>query len=183
VKTLRTPRLLLREVAPGDVEDVHAYAGDPEVCVHVQWGPNTPEESRAWVEQEVAATADPHRRERTWMVVLADRVVGACSVTVTDAQHRRAETGYVVAREFWGRGIATEAAGAVLRWAFDELGVDRVEATCRPENVASARVLATIGMQQEGYLRSHLLIRGERRDSLLFAALRPASAQDRVLEP
>lgn len=77
--------------------------------------------------------------------------------------------GYVLARKHWGQGYASDAAAAVLGFAREELGLDRVEATCRPGNVASQRVLRRIGMQQEGMLRSHLLIRGRREDSLLFA--------------
>ncbi len=59
----------------------------------------------------------------------------------------------------------------MLRFAREDLGLERVEATCRPGNVASQRVLRRIGMQQEGLLRSHVLIRGHREDSLLFAAV------------
>lgn len=90
-------------------------------------------------------------------------------LSTTSAEHQRGEMGYVLARKHWGQGYASEAAAAVLGFAREELGLDRVEATCRPGNVASQRVLRRIGMQQEGLLRSHLLIRGRREDSLLFA--------------
>jgi ribosomal-protein-alanine N-acetyltransferase len=73
--------------------------------------------------------------------------VGACSVTVTSHEHRREVMGNVLARAHWGRGDATEAAAEVLRFAHEDLGLERVEATCRSGNVASQRVLAKIGMQ------------------------------------
>lgn len=85
--------------------------------------------------------------------------------------HRRGALGFVIARQHWGQGYATEAARAVLLLAFTELGLERVEATCRPGNQGSQRVLVKLGMHQEGLLRSHLLIRGHRADSLLFSAL------------
>ncbi|GAA0314821.1 GNAT family N-acetyltransferase [Kineococcus aurantiacus] len=172
---LVTERLLLRGFTPDDVEAVHAYAGDPEVCRYTDWGPNTPAQSRAFIDEMLAASDLEQLDSMTWAVAIAGAgagsVVGACSVTVTSREHRRGVMGYVLARAHWGRGYATEAAAAVLGFAREELGLARVEATCRPGNVASQRVLAKIGMQQEGLLRSHMLIRGRREDSLLFAAV------------
>ena len=171
VLELVTGRLLLRGFAPDDVEAVHAYAGDPEVCRYTDWGPNTPAQSQAFVDEVHAASTPERSGSMTWAVTTAGNVVGACSVTVTSHEHRRGVMGYVLARAHWGQGYATEAATAVLRFARQELGLSRVEATCRPGNVASQRVLRKIGMRQEGLLRSHLVIRGRREDSLLFAAV------------
>ncbi|WP_432564961.1 GNAT family N-acetyltransferase [Kineococcus sp. SYSU DK003] len=169
---LTTERLLLREFTTDDFEAVHAYAADPEVCRHVSWGPNTVEQTREFLEEMVAASSRDARDSWTWAVTDAGAVLGACSVTVTSREHRRGEMGYVLARSAWGRGYATEAAAAVLAFAWTALGLERVEATCRPGNTASAAVLRRVGMQQEGLLRSHLVIRGRREDSLLFAAVR-----------
>jgi [ribosomal protein S5]-alanine N-acetyltransferase len=76
----------------------------------------------------------------------------------------------VVRPDHWGQGYASEAAAAILHFAFASLGLHRVQATCRPENVASARVLEKIGMVEEGLLRDHIRIRGRWHDSLLYAA-------------
>jgi len=168
---LTTQRLVLRSFAPDDVAAVHAYAGDPAVCRWTDWGPNTPAQSQAFVDELCAASTLEPADSLTWAVTLAGGVVGACSVTVTSHEHGRGAMGYVVAREHWGRGLATESAAAVLRFARGDLALARVEATCRPGNVASQRVLRAIGMQQEGLMRSHLSIRGRREDSLLFAAV------------
>lgn len=69
----------------------------------------------------------------------------------------------------WGKGLGTEVAGLLLEFAFGPLGLDRVEATCHPENTGSVRVLEKNGFKFEG----HRQVAGRRRDSLLFAALRP----------
>ncbi|WP_432512262.1 GNAT family N-acetyltransferase [Kineococcus sp. SYSU DK001] len=175
MRELTTERLLLKAFTPDDVEAVHAYAGDPEVCRYTDWGPNTAAQSQTFVDDVLAASAAERADSVTWAVTVtgdgAGAVVGACSVTITSREHRRAAMGYVLARAHWGRGYATEAAAAVLRFAREDWGSARVEATCRPGNVASQRVLRKIGMQQEGLLRSHMLIRGRREDSLLFAAV------------
>lgn len=171
MRELVTRRLLLRRFTPDDVDAVHAFAGDPEVCRYTDWGPNTPAESRAFVDEMSAAPAAEPPDSTTWAVTTGGSVVGSCSVTVTSREHRRGSLGYVLARAHWGRGYATEAAAEILRFAREELALDRVEATCRPGNVASQRVLIAIGMQQEGRLRSHVLVRGRREDSLVFAAV------------
>ena len=168
---LVTERLVLRGFTPDDVKAVHAYAGDPEVCRYTDWGPSTPAQSQAFIDEMLAASAVERPDSLTWAVTAAGEVVGACSVTVTSREHRRGVMGYVLARAHWGRGYATEAAAAVLGFARGHLALARVEATCRPGNVASQRVLAKIGMEQEGLLRSHMLIRGRREGSLLFAAV------------
>ncbi|WP_432573589.1 GNAT family N-acetyltransferase [Kineococcus sp. SYSU DK005] len=151
---LTTERLLLRAFTPGDVEAVHAYAGDPEVCRYTDWGPNTPAQSQAFIDEVLAASAAEQPDSMTWAVTIAGAeagdVIGACSATVTSHEHRRGVMGYVLARAHWGRGYATEAAAAVLGFAREELGLARVEATCRPGNVASQRVLTRIGMRREG---------------------------------
>lgn len=168
---LTTERLLLRGFTADDVPGVHAYAADAEVCRYVDWGPNTLAQTQAFVDEMVAATLSQQRQSFTWAVTAGGAVLGAYSVTVTSAEHRRGVIGYVLARANWGQGYASEAGVAVLRFAREGLGLERVEATCRPGNVASQRVLRKIGMQQEGLLRSHMLIRGRREDTLLFAAV------------
>lgn len=64
-----------------------------------------------------------------------------------------------------------EAAGAVVRHGFDELALRRIQATCHPDNRASVRVLEKIGMCYEGTLRSHMLVKGEWRDSKLYSII------------
>lgn len=171
---LQTDRLLLRAFRPGDLPAVHAYASDVEVVRYMDWGPNTIEATRHHVNRSMAMAevfprlVFPYAVER-----LADRrVIGATELSMTSLDHRRAEMGYVFARDTWGQGYATEAAGALLGYAFGKLDLHRVAATCDPENIGSARVLQKIGMLPEGRLRAYFLIRGEWRDRLMFAAVR-----------
>jgi RimJ/RimL family protein N-acetyltransferase len=173
VEELTTARLRLRAFAPGDGEAVHRYAGDPEVCRFVTWGPNSPEDTRAFVAEAVRSAVDDGARDVwTWAVDLDGDLVGTVALSVRSRENARGEMGYVLRRDRWGQGITTEAAEAVLGFALTRAGLARVEATCRPENSGSRRVLEKIGMQYEGLLRSHVVVAGERRDSLLFAAVR-----------
>ena len=78
----------------------------------------------------------------------------------------------MLSREYWGKGLATEAARAVIGWAFQTSGINRVFAYCDPRNVGSWRVMEKIGMRREGVLRSHLKWNGEYRDALYYGILR-----------
>ncbi|GGN83656.1 N-acetyltransferase [Actinoplanes lobatus] len=165
---LRTTRLRLRAFRLGDVAAVHAYAGDPEVVRFMEWGPNRPADTEVFVAESV----NPPEGVHPFAVERDGELIGAVELRTTSPGHRRGEFGYVLARHAWGRGYATEAAAAVLAHAFD-LGLHRVAATCDPANVGSRRVLEKIGMRYEGHLHDYLHIRGEWRDRLLFAAIRP----------
>jgi RimJ/RimL family protein N-acetyltransferase len=172
---LVTHRLLLREFSAADQEAVHAYASDADVVRYSDWGPNSPDETAAFLAgTRLEAVAAP-RTDYTLAVVERGfgALIGAAHLRMTSREHRRGEVGYVLARAYWGNGYATEAAGALLGFGFDELGLHKVSATCDPDNVASARVLAKLGLRREGYLREHLLIRGYWRDRRLFAAVSP----------
>jgi RimJ/RimL family protein N-acetyltransferase len=173
---LGTPRLLLREFRATDHPAVHAYAGDAEVVRYMDWGPNDLDATARFL-SEVGRDATAAARTSYGLAVVnrADgALIGCVAVHISSAVHRRGELGYVLARASWGQGFATEAASAVLRFGFDELGLHKVSATCDPDNAGSARVLSKIGMRAEGHLRDHLLIRGQWRDRLLFAALATA---------
>lgn len=87
----------------------------------------------------------------------------------------RAELGYVLARDCWGRGVMTEAAQAVVTWALAQPGIYRVWAVTDVDNHGSARVLEKIGMQREGLLRRWMMhpnLSPEPRDCWCFARVR-----------
>ncbi|MDX2236077.1 MAG: GNAT family protein [Hyphomonadaceae bacterium] len=102
-----------------------------------------------------------------------DRLVGGA--TLSRVQRGVALTcslGYWVGVGHLRRGYATEAARALVRFAFEDLDLHRVEAACQPDNIASQRVLAKAGFEPEGRARDYLRINGAWRDHLLFARIR-----------
>lgn len=164
-------RLMLREFRPEDHPAVHAYASDPEVTTFVDWGPNSIAETRAFL---AGATAQREAAERTEFTLAAVQIgsgtlIGSGAIGVTNAHHHRGELGYVINRDYWSQGYGTEIAELLIQFGFEHLGLRRIEATCDPANQASARVLQKSGLSYEGLMRSHLLVDGVGRDSLLFA--------------
>ncbi len=170
---LQTDRLLLRDFVEDDIPAVHCYASDPEVVRYMVWGPNAEQESREAVERWLAQQGTDPRLDFALAIVLRaeERLIGGCSIRVSDPASRAAYIGYCLNRDYWGRGYGTEAARALVAFGFQQLGLRRIFATCDTRNVASARVLEKAGMRREGHLREHKLIRGEWRDSYVYAIL------------
>ena len=79
--------------------------------------------------------------------------------------------GYCFARAAWGQGYASEAAHLIVGFGFESLGIHRVWAECDSENAASLRVLDKLGMRREGLFMHNCQIRGEWRDTALYAIL------------
>lgn len=146
---LATARLVLRDFTAADFAAVHAYATDAEVVRYMPWGPNTPADTRAFLERAAAgATARPrHAFELAVVEAAKGTVVGGVGLLGDGVQGM---LGYCLARSAWGRGYATEAARALVAFAFAELGLQRVWARCDLENAASLRVLAKAGLRREG---------------------------------
>lgn len=171
---LASERVRLREFRPGDADAVHRYASDPLVVEHLPWGPNQMADSVAHIERALAAARTEPRHSFQLAVTRAagDEVIGGIRLGVeTGPWRREASFGYVMRRDQWGQGLMTEAARLLLTFAFAELGLHRVWATCGTENAGSARVLEKLGMRREGQLKAHMWVRGVWRDSYLYAIL------------
>ena len=170
---LASNRLVLREFVDTDENAVHSYASDPVVTQFMDWGPNSIEDTRAFLREATGQAGRPSRRSFDLAVVDTESqaLVGSAALSVTNTEHRRGEIGYVIHPDFWSKGLATEAAQILLQFGFHQLQLRRITATCHPDNHASSKVLQKAGLLFEGRMRSHLLTRGAWRDSLLYAAI------------
>ena len=100
------------------------------------------------------------------------RLVGKCAIFDLAPQCRRAEIGYGLARQDWGCGYAREALSALLRFGFEALDLNRVEADVDPRNLRSLRVLERLGFKNEGVLRERWIVGGEVSDSAIYGLLK-----------
>lgn len=169
---LETEQLLLRKMRPDDAGEIFAYASDPEVTRYMRWETHrTIDDSRAYL--DLVAGKYEGGGEPDWGIVYKEsgRFIGTCGFTEYSPEHSRIELGYVLAKEFWGRGIMPEAVRAMIRFGFEDLGLNRIEARCIAENVASASVMEKAGMSYEGTLRKREVIKGEYRDMKLYSIL------------
>jgi ribosomal-protein-alanine N-acetyltransferase len=150
---LETPRLRLRAPVVGDAGAIFAaYTQDAQVARYTSWSPHRSlDETRKFLEEYCEAG----RKAGTVFSWLITRVEGGHAAGMIDFRLSgcRAEVGYVLAQRYWGRGLMTEAAGAVVGWVIAQPEIYRVWATVDLDNVASQRVLEKVGMAREVVLR------------------------------
>ena len=172
---IKTKRLLLRDFQVDDWPAVHEYASDLDVVRYVEWGPNDETMTRAFIERVIATSLEEPRRDYQLAVysIEAGTVIGAGCINVSNPSNREGWIGYCLNKRFWGGGIATEVAQALVTFGFGELGLHRIFATCDPLNLASAKVLQNAGMTYEGRFKSHKLVRGAWRDTAVYAVSNP----------
>ena len=171
--TLHTSRLRLRPFTRHDAGSLFALQSDAFVLRY--W------DSPPWTDSERADSfierCAEMEREGTGARLAIDRLsdeafLGWCTFTGWNPEHRSASLGYVLAEEAWGHGYATEAARALLEWAFDTLDLNRVQAEADTRNDASRRVLEKLGFTLEGTLREDCIVNGDVSDSWVFGLLR-----------
>jgi ribosomal-protein-alanine N-acetyltransferase len=171
--TLHTARLRLRPFTEADADALFALHSSPRVLRY--WdSPPWRERARAarfivvcrQIEQEGSGA-------RLAIERAADGVfIGWCGLVKWNPDFRSATMGYCLDDAAWGQGLATEAAGAVLQWAFATLDLNRVQAETDTRNTASSRVLEKLGFIREGTLREDCIVEGEVSDSWVYGLLR-----------
>jgi len=166
-------RLTLREFQYTDEDALHAIVSDPVVTAYVQWGPDQPADTRAFLAKAIAQADAPEVRMGYHLAMVEgdDQVAGSVALDIENATHGRATVGFVVAPARWGLGYATEALGLMLDFGFGQLGLHRISAHCHPDTRACARVPENAGTHPEGTLRGYTRVRGEWVDSRLYARL------------
>ena len=181
---LVTDRLLLRRFCFGDAAAVQRLAGDPAVAEMTLSIPHPYPEgaAEAWIAGQEPDRAAGVREVFAVVERAQGELVGAIGLAIR-SEHSRAELGYWIGRPYWGRGYATEAARAVLSYAFGSLGLNRVHACHFARNPASGRVMAKAGMGQEGCQRGHIIKDGRVEDLILFGATRKMWQEWEVTAP
>ncbi|WP_018699612.1 GNAT family N-acetyltransferase [Amorphus coralli] len=147
---LLTPRLALQPVGEADVSALATLGNDFEIAKHTARMPHP------LTEAAVANWLGSHGPNKTALKVCRrsdGEILGQIGITRTEAD--RGDLGYWIGRDYWGEGIATEAAQAILDFAFAELAMDEVEASCRVTNPGSRRVIEKCGFQPRGHGLMH----------------------------
>ncbi|CAI1919924.1 GNAT family N-acetyltransferase [Serratia proteamaculans] len=157
----------LRPLGPNDVDAWSAYLSEPGVIEHTSWGDVGPSN----LEKLVADYAEGRDSLRWAIVDSSDSLLGTVGLNEISREHGRAEIAYDLDPRHCGRGLATEAASAVILWAHTVLGLQRVQATVLDSNILSIAVLERVGMQREGLIRQYRRVRGQARDYWMYSAI------------
>jgi ribosomal-protein-alanine N-acetyltransferase len=168
IGVIQTSRLKLRPLTLEDSAAVFGYASNPEVARYTLWRPHP---SELFTKGFIKVLTQPQTMNWAITVPPSGEAIGMVFLHSYNKQHQKAEMAFNLGQENWGKGIATEAAKAVLDYAFKELGLHRIEATCMPANLASIKVVEKIGFAHEGrMIKSHSRYDGF-HDMDLFAIL------------
>ncbi|MBB5939530.1 GNAT family N-acetyltransferase [Streptomyces zagrosensis] len=166
----REPTVMLDRLRPGDWVAVHAWRRLDQVCRFQPWGPETQEQTQAFVREAARAWSRDPQYRFPYLARRGDDVVGMGELHVRDEEQRQGEVVCFVHPNAWG-GTGTAIAHELLRRGFEQLGLHRIYATCDPRNRRSARVLTKVGMTYERRHRHTVLIRDGWRDSDIFSIL------------
>ncbi|MDX3066440.1 GNAT family protein [Streptomyces sp. ND04-05B] len=163
--------VVLREFTLEDVDDVLAIIGDDAVTTWLSFDSRDHAQAVAMIEGTIERAQQEPRTEFYLGVTKRDddSVIGFARIGLSGVQ--AGKLGYAIAAKEWGRGYATDAARALVRYGFKELGLHRVTAAIGPDNVASIAVVQQLGFTREGVLRDHVFTNGQWRDSVLFSVL------------
>ena len=170
--TLETERLILRKLRLEDAKDLFEYASDKEVTKYVTWEPHKS------IEDSINLIKFTHERYEKregiiWGIVCKEnkKVIGTCDISPV-TKHFRAEIAYALSRDYWGKGIMTEAVKEAIKFGFEKMNLNRIKAMCIPENIGSYRVMEKVGMKYEGLIREYIYIKGKFQDLKLYSIVR-----------
>ena len=168
-----TDRLIVRKLEISDAEDYFEFASDPRVSVETLWDRRRTIQDTVnyleTVEQKFIA-----KQAVRWGIVnkTNSKLIGRTGLISLDVVHESAEIGYALSREYWSKGIVTEATKEIVKYCFAEVGLNRIQGRCNDNNPGSYRVMEKLGMTYEGTLRQQLKIKGEFIDQRMYSILR-----------
>ena len=168
---LETERLILSPVTEDDAPLIHPIMADPEVMAHMDsMAIDDPDVVGAFITGQLIEMAN--EEAFYWSVRLSDdhRYLGSVDLSDIDWRHHRAEVGFILGKDAWGKGYGYEAVQAILGHTAT-LGFKRLWARTHVGNLASESLLKKLGFEEEGYLRGHVDREGERRDCRLWGML------------
>jgi len=158
LKILETGRLLLRHLVLDDLDSLYALYTDPEITRFIPDAPRTYEEARKELEWHMHGPPE-HPELGLWATIHKEtgEFIGRCGLLPwTIDEQAEVEVAYLISRTYWGQGLATEAAQAILDYGFNTLNLPRLVCLIEAENLPSIRVAEKIGMRFEKASRDEI---------------------------
>jgi aminoglycoside 6'-N-acetyltransferase len=179
---LETHQLVLRPFHQADLAAFMAYRSDPETARYQAWdAPYSAHQAATFLhDMQQTVPATPGAWYQLAIELKASgAMIGDCAFCILADDPRQAEIGFTLAPQQRGKGYATAAVTRLLAYLFEEVGVHRVRASCDVENVASAKLLARLGMRREGHFRESVWFKGRWSSEYWYALLRQEWGQQR----
>ncbi|WP_432663643.1 GNAT family protein [Wukongibacter baidiensis] len=170
---IKTERLTLRKLEKNDVEKMFKIFSNEKIMQYYGRFPMTEITEAEELMSKFSQTFESNEAIR-WGIELKDRniFIGTCGFHNWKKSHSRTEIGYELAEEHWGYGYMKEAVGAIVKYGFEQMDLNRIEAVVYPENIASEELLKRLGFQYEGLLRKYAYFREMYQDLNMLSLLR-----------
>lgn len=170
---IETERLILREVTTEDDRDMLEYLSDQDVVKPMGLEPFQTE-SDVWDEINWYKSIYNEGTGIRWGITLKDsgKVIGSCGFLNMLSKHHRAEIGYELSQEHWGKGIASEALEAVVTYGYQHFQLERIEALIEPANFPSQKLVEKQGFKREGLLRHYEFTCGKFDDLYMYSIIK-----------
>lgn len=159
-----TDRLILRPLQHIDLRLFVQYRSDPEIAKFQYWDIPYTEEKAAKLIEEMNRIQPGTQGE--WYQIAIElktihQLIGDCAFCILAEDSQQAEIGFTLARQYQGKGYATEAMKRLLDYLFGEMNLHRVRAICHVDNLASAKLLQRLGMRREAHFVENIWFKGE----------------------
>ena len=172
--TLETARLRLRHFMDSDLTLFMGYRNDPVVAKYQSWEGISELEARTFIQKQ--KEIQPGVSGQGFQIAIELKatgiLIGDCFFTINALDHRQAEIGFTLSREYQGYGYATEAVSCFLNYAFHTFDLHRIIAITDCENIASVALLERLGMRREGHFIQNIWFKGKWGDEYLYAILK-----------
>ena len=173
-KKLETERLILRQFTINDAEFMFKnWANDDNVTKYLTWPTHKDINVSKYVLENVLILNYKNNDSYQWAIVLKEinEPIGTISVVDKNDEIQMVEIGYCIGKQWWNKGITTEALNAIIKYFFEEIEVNRIEAWHDIKNPNSGKVMAKCGMKCEGHLRQSRKNNTGLSDSAIYGIL------------
>ena len=173
--TFETTRLILRKVTPEDMDNIFEYCKNPNVARYVTWDAH---QSLKDTKKFINYALDSYKvgAPEPMAIILKDdpkqRMIGSVGLIPASPKNRTFELGYVIAEEYWGKGLVAEAAKPLINFGFKHFAMQRLQCRCDILNPQSSRVMEKLGMQYEGTLKASMYLKGKPRDMHMYSIVK-----------
>ena len=170
---LRSDRLFLRKLSMEDAKDIFEFTSLDETSNGLSWYPH---KNINTTREFILSILDKYENNvaSQWAIELIEekRVIGITGFISFFDEHHKGEVAYVLSPRYQGKGFMTESLNMVIQYAFNKMDLNRIEAKCEIDNIASERVMQKLGMCFEGCLYDYLYRKGEARSYKFYALLK-----------
>ncbi|MEQ9115438.1 MAG: GNAT family protein [Rickettsiales bacterium] len=170
--TIKTDKFLLREIKISDAKHFFEYITNSNVVEFLSSEELPDSYSNAISELSYWKGLFDNKRSIYWGIEKDSKLIGTCGYNNWNRTHKRCEISYDLSYSHWGQGIMTEAVKLIVRFAFNEMGINRVQSTVATDNIASIKVLEKNHFKREGRMEKFGILNGKLKDFFMYSRVR-----------